>query len=129
MKYLITILAVSICSIGASRAGIDGAQKTVLTTDPSLPIPKLEFNAKGELKITASTASSANDFDFLVGKWKMYNRRLNKRLANCNDWTEFDSSDENAKILSGTADMDTYSTTEMPGEEGELFQGLTLAAI
>jgi hypothetical protein len=126
MKYLLTILAVSICGIGANRAGIDGAQKTVLTTDSALAIPKLEFDTKGELKIVASTTSSASDFDFLVGKWIMHNRRLNKRLANCNDWTEFDSSDENFKILSGTADMDTYSTTEMPGQEGKLFQGLTL---
>jgi hypothetical protein len=56
----------------------------------------------------------------------MHNRRLNKRLENNNDWTEFDSSDENTKILSGTADIDTYSTTEMPGQEGKLFEGVTL---
>ena len=56
----------------------------------------------------------------------MHNRRLNKRLENCKDWTEFDSWDENSKILSGTADVDTYSTTEMPGQEGKRFEGLTL---
>ena len=39
---------------------------------------------------------------------------------------EFESTDENHKILSGTADMDTYSTTEMPGQEGKLFEGVTL---
>jgi len=57
---------------------------------------------------------------------EMYHRRLNKRLENCKDWTEFESSDENVKILSGTADMDTYYTTEMPGLEGKPFEGLTL---
>jgi hypothetical protein len=41
-----------------------------------LAIPKLEFGPNGELKITASATSSASDFDFLVGKWKMHNRRL-----------------------------------------------------
>jgi hypothetical protein len=56
----------------------------------------------------------------------MHNRRLNKRLENCKDWTEFESSDENFKILSGKADMDTYSTTEMPGQEGKPFEGVTL---
>ncbi len=56
----------------------------------------------------------------------MHNRRLNKRLENCKDWTEFDSWDENSKILSGTADMDTYSTIEMPGQEGKRFEGLTV---
>jgi hypothetical protein len=97
-----------------------------LRTDSTLAIPQLQFDANGELKITASATSSQSDFDFLVGKWKMYNRRLNKRLENCKDWTEFISFDENQKILSGTADMDTYSTTEMPGLEGKHFEGLTL---
>ena len=119
MKYLITILLFAICDIGQ-------AQQTVLTNDPAIAIPKLSFDEKSELKITASATSSPNDFDFLVGKWKMHNRHLNKRLENCKDWTEFDSSDENTKILGDTADMDTYSTTEFPGQEGKLFQGLTL---
>jgi hypothetical protein len=119
MKYLITILLLAICYLGT-------AQQTVLTTDPTLAIPKLNFDEKGELKITASATSSPNDFDFLVGKWKMHNRRLNKRLEGNNEWTEFDSYDENSKILSDTADVDTYSTTEMPGMEGKRFEGLTL---
>jgi hypothetical protein len=118
MKYLIAILFLVSCSFGR-------AQTTVLKTDPSLPIPELSFDDKGDLKITASATSSPSDFDFLVGKWKMHNRRLNKRLENCKDWTEFDSSDENWKILSGTADMDIYSTTEMPSQEGKHFEGLT----
>jgi len=119
MKYRLTILLLALWDIG-------NAQQTVLTTDPALAIPKVSFDEKGELKITASATSSPNDFDFLVGKWKMHNRRLNKRLEGNNEWTEFDSYDENSKILSGTADVDTYSTTEMPGMEGKRFEGLTL---
>ena len=110
-----------ICSLAEAQD-----QKPVLTTDETIAIPKLNFDSNGELKITASATSSQSDFDFLVGKWKMHNRRLNKRLENCKDWTEFESSDENFKILSGTADMDTYSTTEMPGQEGKRFEGVTL---
>jgi hypothetical protein len=102
------------------------AQKKELTTDPALKIPALHFNTAGELVIKASVQSSAADFDFLAGKWKMYHRRLNKRLEGCKDWTEFQSDDENHKILSGTADVDTYSTTQMPGIEGKLFEGFTL---
>src|SRR5258707_3583271 len=120
MKYSITILFIAICSFAH-------AQTTVLTTDPSLPIPKFSFGEKGDLKITASATSSPSDFDFLVGKWQMHNRRLNKRLEDCKDWTEFDSFDENFKILGGKGDMDTYSTTEMPGQEGKLFEGVTLS--
>jgi hypothetical protein len=119
MKYRLTILLFALWDIG-------NGQQTVLTTDPALAIPKVSFDEKGELKITASATSPPNDFDFLVGKWKMHNRRLNKRLEGNNEWTEFDSYDENSKILSGTADVDTYSTTEMPGMEGKRFEGLTL---
>jgi len=64
MKYVITILLFAICHIGQ-------AQQTVLTNDPTIAIPKVNFDEKGELKIAASTTSSPNDFDFLVGKWKM----------------------------------------------------------
>ena len=119
MRYLVTAMAWLISTIGL-------AQKNILTNDTTLTIPKLVFDAKGELKITASNSSSPNDFDFLVGKWKMHHRRLNKRMENCKDWTEFESVDENHKMLSGTVDVDTYSTTEMPGMEGKLFEGFTM---
>ena len=119
MKYLSAIVLLTICNVGQ-------AQKTVLKTDTTLAIPQLSFDTNGESKVTASATSSQSDFDFLVGKWKMHNRRLNKRLEDCKDWTEFDSSDENFKILGGNGDMDTYSTTEMPGQEGKLFEGVTL---
>ena len=93
------------------------AQNKELTVDESIPIPKVEFDAQGELKITASPNSSPNDFDFLVGKWKMHNRHLDKRLANCRTWTEFDSSDVNTKILNGAADMDTSRPRSFPDWE------------
>ena len=119
MRYTIAILLFAACYISQ-------AQKKVLTTDTTLSIPKLDFDATGNLLIKATSTSSPNDFDFLVGKWKMYHRRLNKRLENCKDWTEFESTDSNYKILSGTADMDILSTTQMPGLEGKLFEGATL---
>lgn len=119
MKLLFAAVFLFTCSLGL-------AAPSGLTADESIPIPKVTMDPKGDLVITASPTSSSNDFDFLVGKWKMHNRHLNKRLENCKEWTEFESSDENSKLLSGTIDMDTYSTTEFPGQEGKLFQGLTL---
>jgi hypothetical protein len=119
MKYLVAILLFTICAVGQTR-------KTVLTADPVLAIPKLNFDEKGELVITTSATSSQSDFDFLVGKWKMHHRRLNKRLENCKDWTEFESSDENHKMLNGLGDVDIFYTTELPGQEGKPFEGFTL---
>jgi hypothetical protein len=119
MKSFITILLFFV-------NGFTYAQKFEWKPDTTTPIPKVNFDSNGELVIIASSTSSRNDFDFLVGKWKMYHRRLNKRLENCRDWTEFESTDVNEKILSGSANMDTYTTTQMPGMEGKLFEGLTL---
>src|SRR5436853_5907567 len=117
MKY-VTIILLSLALSHLVQA------KTELAADESIPIPKISFDEKGDLKITASATSGPSDFDFLVGKWKMHNRRLNKRLENCKDWTEFESYDENWKILSGTADTDIYSTTEFPWQEGKHFEVL-----
>jgi hypothetical protein len=119
MKYAIFILL--LITYNVSRA-----QKNVLAADTTIPIPKLNLDSSGNLIITASATSSVNDFDFLLGKWKMYNRRLNKRLENCKDWTEFVSWDEDNKIFDGNANMDTYTTTEMPGLEGKKFEGITM---
>jgi hypothetical protein len=119
MKY-VTIILLSLALSHLVQA------KTELAADESIPIPKISFDEKGDLKITASATSSPNDFNFLVGKWKMHNRHLNKRLENCKDWTEFDSASEDSNIVGGVANMDIYSTTEFPGQEGKLFQGITL---
>ena len=119
MKGVLTFLLALICHIVL-------AQKTVLITDSTIAIPPVTFDANGALKITASATSSQRDFDYLVGKWKMHHRRLNKRLEGNNEWTEFDSRDENQHILSGAANTDIYQTTELPGMEGKLFEGFTL---
>ena len=119
MKYLFAVSLLLVYRIGV-------AQRPMLTTDSTIVMPKVEFDAEGELKIAASAGSSQNDFDFLVGKWKMYQRRLDRRLENCKDWTEFASTDENSKILTGLGDIDTYKTTEMPGMVGVPFEGFTL---
>jgi hypothetical protein len=119
MKYALTlVLAVACC--------VASAQYPKLATDNSIVIPTLQFDAAGALVIKASATSSTRDFDFLVGKWKMHHRRLNKRLEGCKDWTEFDSWDDDSTVLSGTANLDTYRTTEMPGMEGKAFEGMTL---
>lgn len=43
-----------------------------------------------------------------------HNRHLNKRLENCWERTEVDSSNENSKILAAHADMNTYSRANSP---------------
>jgi hypothetical protein len=32
-----------------------------------------------------------NDFDFLIGQWKVFNTRLSKWLCECSEWVSFES--------------------------------------
>jgi hypothetical protein len=80
----------------------------------------------GELKITPSSTSSANDFDFLTGKWNMHNTKLKKRLSNNHEWIEFESSDENfGPILNGIGNMDIYKSSFNQLSK-KPFEGLTV---
>ncbi len=75
-----------------------------------------------DLNIVASENSSARDFDFLVGKWRIHNKKLNKRLAGCQDWTEFEAAGECRKILKGFGNTDSFITEF----DGKPFEAITL---
>jgi hypothetical protein len=47
-----------------------------------------------------------NDFDFLIGTWKVHHRTLKKRLHESTDWIEFDGDTVDRKILNGLGNMD-----------------------
>ena len=42
------------------------------------------------------------DFDFLIGSWKIHNRFLNGRLRGSTEWIEFDGSSEVQRLLNPT---------------------------
>jgi hypothetical protein len=48
----------------------------------------------------------ANDFDFLIGDWRVHHRRLKERLAGNHDWIEFEGMCVMQKILGGAGNMD-----------------------
>ncbi len=89
----------------------------------SFPLPPLKFDARGDLIITASNTSSNKDFDFLIGKWKMRNKHLNARLANCKEYTEFESSVENQAGLEGMGNFDVVRR-QLP--DGTVYEGRTI---
>jgi hypothetical protein len=74
------------------------------------------------INITAKEKSSPDDFDFFVGKWKVHNRKLNRRLADCDEWTEFEALSECRKILNGFGNIDSFNTNF----DGKAFEGMTL---
>ncbi|MEO7989983.1 MAG: hypothetical protein ABI663_10605 [Chryseolinea sp.] len=82
-----------------------------------------KVNSSGDLEITASKTSSEHDFEFLSGKWRMKHSRLKTRLQNNNEWSEFESTDENfGMMLNGLGNTDIYRATI----DGKPFEGFTL---
>ena len=76
----------------------------------------------GKLTITASKDSSRHDFDFLVGGWKIRNRKLKEPLSGRDEWDEFDATQNLSQILLGFGNFDIFSTEF----DGKPFEGFTL---
>jgi hypothetical protein len=77
-------------------------QKSSVTTNKRTEAGKMEPKAeKGE-----NRATGVNDFDFLIGSWRVHHRRLKERLAGNHDWIEFEGTCAMRKILGGAGNMD-----------------------
>jgi hypothetical protein len=62
----------------------------------------------------------AHDFDFLIGFWRVHNRRLTTRLRGANDWTEFAATSRCEPRLDGLINVDQI---DCPSQG---FSGVTL---
>jgi hypothetical protein len=47
-----------------------------------------------------------NNFDFLIGAWKVYHRMLTQRLKGSTEWIEFEGETVDRKIMNGLGNMD-----------------------
>ena len=65
---------------------------------------------------------SVHDFDFLVGRWNVHNRRLTTRLRGASDWKEFPATHCLEQRLGGIANVDQM---DFPSEG---FSGMTVRA-
>jgi hypothetical protein len=115
MKFTKTILLVMLWNTGQT-------QSSLLIPDTAIVIPKLNFDANRELIIKGSTTSSPHDFDYLVGNWKLKNRKLKARLSNSTEWIEFESRVEMHQILGGNGNIDKYTDTA----SGKPYEGVAL---
>ena len=69
--------------------------------------------------------SSAADFDFLLGTWRVANRRLVRPLdPDDGTWEEFRADAVVRPVLNGLGNTDTISSEHGPG--GQPFEGVTL---
>lgn len=93
---------------------MEDRQSSFLPADLRISTSDMEqqlFKPSGDLGIVAAESSSPNDFDFLIGKWKVHNRKLTSRLSNSSEWTEFEAQVDCRKILNGYGNVDSFQTT------------------
>jgi hypothetical protein len=69
-----------------------------------------------------TTTSHASDFDFLFGTWRISNRRQQERLADCDEWDEFESTSRANRIWDGAAQIDEVIGETPSGP----FRGMTV---
>ncbi len=62
------------------------------------------------------------NFNFLIGKWSVLNRRLKERLINSDEWIEFQAEMETKSILNGLGLMDEMKSSYF----GDEFIGLSI---
>ena len=112
------VLAVGL--MGLSNTAL--AQDPALVPDTSIPIPTPRFDSSGALVIHASPSSSQHDFDYLVGTWKLRNRKLASRLTHSTQWISFESRVEMHQILNGLGNIDKYTDQA----SGKPYEGVAL---
>ena len=82
----------------------------------------LPIFSDGKFAITASPASSKNDFDFLVGNWKIANRRLKEPLTGSDAWEEIEATQECRPVLLDMGNADNFHARI----DGKPFEVLTV---
>jgi hypothetical protein len=71
-------------------------------------------------------ADGREDFDFLLGRWQVHNRKLlDVTDPACDEWVEFEAIGEAWPVLGGLGNVDTFHTDALP-PGGTAFDGLTL---
>ena len=102
----------------ATTSSLDRA----LIPDTSVAIPPIEFDSSGAIVTHPSATSSRRDFDFLVGNWKLRNRKLASRLTHSTEWVAFESRVEMHQILDGLGNIDKYTDRA----SGKPYEGVAL---
>lgn len=74
------------------------------------------------MNVTSSAESSARDFDFLIGTWRVHNRYLRHRLVGSDVWDEFESSCTARRILDGFGNQDEFRISHGGGFVGMSFR-------
>jgi hypothetical protein len=105
-------LLLLVCSV------LSGARVCAVTGDERTKGEPMSTRQNAEAK----PPDSQTDFDFIIGSWKVRNRRLKQRLKGSDSWEEFEGRAVARKIWGGAANIDEYDAESPSGR----IHGMTL---
>jgi hypothetical protein len=91
---------VALLTIGISIGFLVSALVNTCWSDP------LSSQATGGQKGNSGTVAGTHDFDFLLGRWNVHHHRLNGRLKNSHEWSDFEGTLINSKVMGGLGNID-----------------------
>jgi hypothetical protein len=109
-RYFLVIFA-TFSALAAVTLLFAQPQKSSVVTNKRTEADKVE----PKVEKRGNDTTGVNDFDFLIGRWRVYHRRLKERLAGNNDWIEFEGTCAMQKILGGAGNMDD-NVLDFPGD-------------
>lgn len=121
LRKVVAWLAFALVALPVACAAAP-SKRDPLAPDTTLPVPTLHFDSAGALAIVPSATFSSHDFDYLVGKWSLKNRKLKSRLTGSTEWIDFTSRVEMHQILHGLGNIDKYTESSM----GKPYEGVAL---
>jgi hypothetical protein len=84
--------------------------------------PGLAENATTQPAVAELPRDGQHDFDFIIGNWKIHNRRLRNPLTGSTSWVEFEGTSVAHTIWGGRAYLDEAEFDDPSGH----IQGMTL---
>jgi hypothetical protein len=118
-SVVINVGTIMLCTVALFKISSLWGQSIITKSDKMV---NAIVNKNGDLEITPSKTSSPNDFDFFEGKWKVHHRKLKSRLNNCDEWIEYEGTNEDFKILNGIG----HTNNNRAERGGKKLEGVSL---
>jgi hypothetical protein len=80
----------------------------------STRLPSCDESAR-HARSSAPRRDGRRDFDFIIGRWQVHNRRLERPLSGCTAWYEFEGRTIEHALWDGQANLEEYNAVGPTG--------------
>jgi hypothetical protein len=102
-RYLLLAAATFTALSTVTILSAQSQQNSISLTNPRTVPDKSKSNNGGKQQ---NEMNGVNDFDFLVGEWRVHHRRLKR---GSNEWVESDGTCSNRPLMGGAANMEEHA--------------------